>query len=54
MKTPIIILIILWSIGLLLQARLHGRERSGKHSFWTTLIATIINVSLLYWAGLFD
>jgi hypothetical protein len=54
MKTPIIILIVLWSIRLLLVAYLHGEPKESKYNIFTTIIAQSINIGLLYWAGLFD
>jgi hypothetical protein len=54
MKTPIIILMILWAINLLIVAHLHGKENSTTHNIFTTIIAQSINIGLLYWAGLFD
>ena len=53
MNTATIILIILWSIGLLVSANRHGKPRT-NHDFFVTLIAEIINISLLWWAGLFE
>lgn len=54
MKTPIIILIVLWSIGLLLVAYLHGEQKETKYNIFNKIVATGINIGLLYWAGLFD
>lgn len=54
MKTPIIILIVLWSINLLLVTYLHGEKKESYYNIFTTIIAQSINIGLLYWAGLFD
>jgi hypothetical protein len=54
MKTPVIILIVLWLIGLLIEAYLHGKQNKTKHNVFNKIIANIINIVLLYWAGLFD
>ena len=54
MKTPIIILIVLWSIGLLLVGYLHEEPKKSKYNIFTTIIVQSINIGLLYWAGLFD
>jgi hypothetical protein len=39
-------------VGLLLAARDHGKPR-GAENFWTSLIAVIIQVSILAWGGFF-
>ena len=54
MKTPIIILIALWIISLLLNAYMHGKEKTGKHNFFIKLVSLTIGISLLAWAGLFN
>lgn len=54
MKTPIIILMVLWAINLLTVAYLHGKEKSTTHNIFNTIIAQSIYIGLLYWAGLFD
>lgn len=54
MKTPIIILICLWFVGLLLISNKHGKPKEGKHNVFTQIVAVLIEASLLYWAGLFD
>lgn len=52
--TPQILIIVLFSISLLLAANKHGREKSGKENFWTSLVAMAITVGLLIWGGFFD
>jgi hypothetical protein len=54
MKTPEIIIIILWSISLMYNSSLHGKERTGKHNIFSTLFAFGIMLSLFIWAGLFS
>jgi hypothetical protein len=54
MKTPVIILIVIWIISLLLNAHLHGKEQTGKHNFFIRLVSLSITISLLAWAGLFN
>jgi hypothetical protein len=54
MKTPIIILMVLWAINLLIVSYLHGKEKLTTHNIFNTIIAQSINIGLLYWAGLFD
>ena len=54
MKTPIIILMVLWAINLLTVAYLHGKEKLTTHNIFHTIIAQSINIGLFYWAGLFD
>ena len=53
MKTPEIILIVLWSIGLLYNAYMHGKEKEGTYNVFASLIAVGVYLSLLMWAGLF-
>jgi len=53
MKTPEIILIVLWSIGLLMTAHLHGQPKKGKHNIFVSLVFTATTIALLMWAGLF-
>ena len=50
----IIILFIIWGIGLGISAAKHGQPRTNNYNFWGTLIATAIEVGLLWWAGLFE
>jgi hypothetical protein len=47
----IFILLTVLSQGIVLAK--HGEPRP-PHSFWTSLIATIISVSICYWGGFFD
>lgn len=52
MIATIIILVSIWS-DLLFTAIKNGEDR-GKYSFKTTLIASLIMITLYYYAGLFD
>lgn len=54
MKTPIIILFILWAVGLLFTANKHGHKRNDKYNIFGTLLAQATELWLLWWAGLFD
>lgn len=54
MNLPQLFLFTLWATNLLLMANLHGKEKNGTHNFWTALIATIINGSILYFGGFFE
>jgi hypothetical protein len=53
MQAPQIIIIALYAMALLLNSHLHGKERTGKYNFWTTLVGTIMQLSILYWGGFF-
>jgi hypothetical protein len=53
MSAPAIIWIVLASIGLLLNASMHGKPKTGVHSFWYPMTACAIVASLLYWGGFF-
>ena len=53
MTVPEIILITLWSIGLLMTAYMHGKPKETNHNIFASLTATAINIALLMWAGLF-
>jgi asparagine N-glycosylation enzyme membrane subunit Stt3 len=53
MKTPLIILFCLWGIGLMLAANKHGQPK-GDYNVFSLMFALAIEISLLYWAGLFD
>jgi hypothetical protein len=53
MKTPQLTFLILILVGLLIAANQHGKERKPT-DFWTTLIATLLQLTILYWGGFFD
>lgn len=48
-----IILICLIAMGLGIAMAKHGEPRP-KYNFWTTLISTIVELILYYYAGLFN
>ena len=49
-----LILMFLMVSGLTIAFVKHGEQRTDKWNFFTQLIATIIEVILFYFAGLFD
>lgn len=48
-----IIMLVLLSLNLLLGAHFHGKERSGKYSFWVTLFSVFCYFTLLLTGGFF-
>jgi len=54
MKTPEIILIVIWSIGLLFTAYKHGKPRDSNYNIFASIVALSIHIALLVWAGLFN
>lgn len=53
MNWPQITLIIMFALGLGLKMAQHGLPQ-GDHNFWTTLVATVIQVGILYAGGFFN
>lgn len=53
MKTPEIILIVLWSIGLLYAAHKHGQPKRDHYNVFVSIVALAIHIAILMWAGLF-
>jgi hypothetical protein len=49
-----ILMLVLLSLNLLMGANLHGKERTGKYSFWVTSISVAIYMSLLITGGFFN
>ena len=49
-----IIILALYSVSLLLNAYLHGKERKGNYNFWYTFVWYIMMMSLLYFSGFFN
>jgi hypothetical protein len=49
-----IIMVVLLALNLLFGAHLHGKERTGKYSFWVTSISVAIYMSLLITGGFFN
>ena len=52
--TPQIIYLVLAFAGLLSAANQHGKEKTGKHNFWSDLLTTSIVFLLLFFGGFFD
>lgn len=46
---PLILLILFTGIGLGINLAMHGKEKTGKHSFWFSLISAIIEWGLIIW-----
>ena len=49
-----IILLAIMLIDLGINLAKHGEYKDGRYNFWATLIAVVINVVLLYFAGVFN
>lgn len=49
-----ILLIGLYVVALMLAANQHGKYRTGKNNFWVSLIATALEIGLLWWGGFFS
>lgn len=54
MNIYIIIYLLLNALSLGITMEKHGKERTGKENFWTSLISFLIILWLLYKAGLFN
>lgn len=52
--TAQLIYLTLVFIGALIAANQHGKDKTGKHDFFTSIIAQILVMGLLYWGGFFD
>jgi len=50
MNTPLIIIYVLHAILLLMTANMHGKPKTGKYNFWTSLIATGLTLVMVWWA----
>ena len=51
MNKALIVIYSLTFINLLLTAHLHGKEKELKcYNFWITLISTIVELTLIWWA----
>lgn len=53
MSTPALIYLALLLIGTLAAAHLHGKPKTGKHSFWVHLLSVSLGLGLLYWGSFF-
>ena len=49
-----ILLLCLFGISLLLNANMHGKPKTGTHSFWTDLVGWLIQLGLLWWGAFSD
>ncbi len=54
MNAPQVILLVYLGTSLGVGLALHGKPQTGKHSFWTSLIAMSLLGGLLYWGGFFS
>lgn len=53
MEFPQLLYLGLLTLGLGMELSKHGEEKIAKHNFWTSLIATIIQVLILKAGGFF-
>lgn len=53
MKLPQIIILVIAGINLLYSANRHNHQRTSNENFWVTLVALIIQLSILFWGGFF-
>jgi hypothetical protein len=49
-----IMMLVLLSLNLLMGAHFHGKERTGKYSFWITALSVAIYTSILMTGGFFN
>jgi hypothetical protein len=54
MNYGIVVLFMLWSLGLGMAIAKHGQPRRENYNAWITLLAILIEVGILWWAGLFN
>ena len=54
MGLPQIILIGLFAMSLGTSMADHGKPKTGKESFGSSLVAVILMLGLLYWGGFFN
>lgn len=50
--TIIILVLMILRLGYYLAK--NGEPKTETYSFWSALFGVLINIALLYWAGLFD
>ena len=49
------IMMIVWlSVNLLASAYMHGKEKEGKHNFWSDFATILLFFSLLYFGDYFN
>jgi len=53
MSAPQIVWIVLVTMSLTLNLAMHGKPRTGKHSFPQALFAVSLTAGLLWWGGFF-
>ena len=53
MGIPQIIMIVMLSLVLFINATKHNKPREGKYNVWQTLVGIAIQISLLTWGGFF-
>lgn len=54
MHAPQWICLALIVMGLMVASHDHGKPKTGKNDIWTSIIATVITTSILYWGGFFS
>jgi len=50
---PSIVILCLWSGGLLLNLKTHGEPKKGNNSAWSSIVALVLTAFLLYKGGFF-
>ena len=53
MRAPQITLIVLYCISLGINLSEHGKPKQGKNNVFTSIVALIIQISILTWGGFF-
>lgn len=53
MGIPQILMIVIIAMGLGISMVEHGKPKTGKNNFFTSLIASVIEIALLYFGGFF-
>ena len=48
-----IIYLSFMAANLLIGANMHGKQKTGEHSFWITVIASTLGFSIVYFGGFF-
>jgi len=51
---PEVIMLFLMVLSLGIAISEHGKPKTGKNSFWATLIGQALSFALLYWGGFFS
>lgn len=54
MGLPQIILIGLYAMSLGISMSNHGKPKTGKENFGSTLVGIVLTFGLLYWGGFFN